>query len=281
MNTNERSVKIGELTLAVKTWGEASSPPILALHGWLDNAATFDNLVPFFPDCYWICPDLPGHGLSEHGGKATEYLIWDYCVEVMALADAMSLEKFTLLGHSMGGGIANLLCALFPARIEKLILLDAIGTITIPAADALNQMRMGLSQRIGQPKRKPGYFTTREEAIAARAKKGVDRDGAALLGARGISESAKGFYWHHDQRLRRRSLLSFSDEQIVPFLREIICPVLLITSKQAVLRKEIIKQRASLIRNIEIKHFPGGHHQHLDGDIETIAGPIKQFLDVV
>ena len=278
MQIIERSVNTGELTLAVKTWGDSAKPAMLALHGWQDNAATFDKLIPYFPDYYWIAPDLPGHGLSEHRGKAADYSIWSYCADVMALADAMGLEHFCLIGHSMGGGIANLLAALFPERIDKLILLDVIGTITTPADEALEQMRTALKQRVKKVLRKPGFYPSHEDAVAARARKGVNLEGASLLGARGIGESDNGYYWQHDQRLTRKSLLSMSDDQVRPFLEATSCPVLLVTSQEAVLRKEAIEKRVALVGNIQLEALSGGHHQHLDGDIEVLARRIEQFL---
>ena len=278
MQSREFKVNSAGINLAVKTWGNDNDTPILALHGWQDNAATFDRLIPQIPDYYWIVPDLPGHGLSEHRGKGAEYTIWSYCAEIIALADQLGLEKFTLLGHSMGGGISNLLAAVFSERIEKLILLDVIGTITTPANNSLEQLSMGLKHRTRQALRKPGVYSSLDEAINARARKGVTVEAAALLGVRGIAQSEAGFYWQHDQRLTQKNLLSMCDEQLRPFLRAITCPVLLITSTQAVQREDAIKLRVAEIKNIHVENLSGGHHQHLDGDVDTIAGLVRTFL---
>ncbi len=281
MQARELKVNAADINLAVKTWGNDNDPPILALHGWQDNAATFDRLIPEVPGFFWIVPDLPGHGMSEHRGKGAEYTIWSYCSEIIALADQLALKKFTLLGHSMGGGIANLLAAVFPERIEKLILLDVIGTITTPATSSLEQLSMGLKHRTKQVLRKPGLYTSLDEAINARARKGVTIEAAALLGARGIAQSAAGYYWQHDQRLTQKNLLSMCDEQLVPFLRAVRCPVLLITSTEAVQREDAIKMRVAEIGNIRVERLSGGHHQHLDGEVETIAGLVRTFLKSV
>lgn len=278
MQARELKVNAADINLAVKTWGNDTDTPILALHGWQDNAATFDRLIPQLPGFYWIVPDLPGHGLSEHRGKGAEYTIWSYCAEIIALADQLGLEKFTLLGHSMGGGIANLLAAVLPERIERLILLDVIGTITTAATNSLEQLSMGLKHRTRHALRKPGLYPSLADAINARARKGVTAEAAALLGARGISQSAAGYYWQHDQRLTQKNLLSMCDEQLVPFLRAINCPVLLITSTEAVQREDAIKVRVAEIKNIRVEKLSGGHHQHLDGDVDSIAGLVRNFL---
>lgn len=277
MNVTELSVDAADLTLGVKTWGDPGGPAILALHGWQDNAATFDRLAPAVPGYYWVAPDLPGHGRSGHRGRGADYSLWGYGVEVLALANALGLERFNLLGHSMGGGIANLLAALYPERVRKLVLLDVIGTISTAPPDSPAQMRKGLDQRLGAL-REAGVYPDIDAAIAARARKGITEEAARLLGARGLVQNAGGWSWAHDQRLTMKTLLSLSEEQVDSFLQAIACPVLLVTSKGAVIREETIQRRAAMVKDIRRVNLPGGHHQHLDGDVGAIAGHVGEFL---
>ena len=278
MTSNEMTVRVNGLTLSVKTWGESDKTPVLALHGWQDNAATFDELAPLMPDYYWIVPDLPGHGQSDHRGIDADYNLWGYCIEVLQLAKKLELDQFILLGHSMGGGIANLIAGLFPEKVMKLVLLDVLGVITTPSVDALDQMRKALVQRVDKPLRKAGIYSTREKANKARAKNGISLDAAALLGARGIAKKEEGYSWQHDQRLSQRSLLSMSDEQLVPVMNAITCPTLVIGSKEAVMRQEVIKSRTAMMRDVRVVTLQGGHHQHMDGDVTKVASLILEFL---
>jgi pimeloyl-ACP methyl ester carboxylesterase len=278
MSASEQIVTVNGLELAVKIWGDPTLPPLIALHGWLDNAATFDKLAPLVDSHYWIVPDLAGHGQSAHRGIDAEYSLWGYCTEVMGLADALSLDGFALVGHSMGGGLANLLAGLYPQRINKLVLLDVIGTLTTTAEDTLAQMRRGLDQRLEKPPRKAGLYSTMEKAVEARAKKGVDLDAAQLLGERGIAKQEAGYYWCHDQRLSLRSLLSMSDEQLAPFMHAVSSPALVIGSSKGVIRKEVINERIAMLKDVRLEILPGGHHQHLDGDVQGIAGLLNEFL---
>lgn len=278
MTCNELTVRAHEMSLAVKTWGDQANPAIIALHGWQDNAGTFDKLAPLLPDYYWIVPDLPGHGKSEHRGKGAEYTLWAYCTEVMALADAMSLESFNLVGHSMGGGIASLLAGLYPERISKLVLLDIIGVLTSAPEAIVTQMRAAVQQRVEQPLRKAGLYSSLELAIAARAKRGVTTEAAGLLAARGVEKGDAGFYWSQDQRLTLNRLLSLTEAQMTAFLQAIDCPVLVIASREAVGRKAAIQNRVAMVKNIQLEQLTGGHHQHLDGDVATIASLTESFL---
>lgn len=279
MTSDEMTVKVNGLTLSVKTWGNPDKTPVLALHGWQDNAATFDVLAPLMPDYYWIAPDLPGHGQSDHRSIDADYNLWGYCIEVLQLAKQLEIDQFILLGHSMGGGIANLIAGLIPEKVRKLVLLDVLGVITTPPADALDQMRKALVQRVDKPMRKAGIYSTREKAIKARAKNGVSQDAAALLGARGIAKKDEGYYWQHDQRLSQRSLLSMSDEQMVPFMNATTCPTLVIGSKEAVIRQEAIESRTTMMKDVCVETLQGGHHQHMDGDVKKVASLILKFLE--
>ena len=278
MKAQEQSVEVNGLTLSVKTWGNPQDKPILAIHGWQDNAATFDELAPRVPGFYWIVPDMPGHGLSDHRGTGADYHLWSYCTEVLLLAKAFNLNHFILLGHSMGGGIANLVAGLAPDRVSKLVLLDVLGVITTGSENTLEQMRKGLSQRVDKAPRKPGLYSTREKAIAARAKNGITLEAAALLGARGIANNESGFYWQHDQRLSRRSLLSMSEEQMASVISAVSCPVLVVGSQQAVFRQEVVEARKKLFKDVQVITLEGGHHQHLDGDVDRVAELVGNFL---
>ena len=56
------------LTVATRCWGPKDGVPVLALHGWLDNASSFDLVAPALAAAGMrvVAVDLPGHGLSDH-----------------------------------------------------------------------------------------------------------------------------------------------------------------------------------------------------------------------
>lgn len=62
-----------------KWWGPWDQQPIVAIHGWQDNAATFDRLIELLPSNVAVLAiDLPGHGLSSHLPTGLHYYIfWD------------------------------------------------------------------------------------------------------------------------------------------------------------------------------------------------------------
>jgi abhydrolase domain-containing protein 6 len=107
--------------------GTPGGPKLLALHGWLDNAASFVPLQSHLSAFDLVALDLPGHGGSAHRARGYDYVFVDWIHDVLDALDALGWERATLLGHSMGGGIAALVAARHPQLVQRVALLDAAG----------------------------------------------------------------------------------------------------------------------------------------------------------
>ncbi|MDT8397840.1 MAG: alpha/beta hydrolase [Pseudomonadales bacterium] len=265
---------------AIRTWGDPAALPVIALHGWLDNAASFDVLAPLLTDVYLVAIDLPGHGLSSHRSHDGAYYIWSYLDDVRWVAGQLGLTRFSLLGHSMGGAIACLLSALFPDRVRQLLLLDAIGPLATRASDAPSQMRKALRQQQGVQARKPNIYASELDAVTARSRKGISRDAARMLASRGLSKTSGGYYWHMDQRLRNANLLSLTEEQVACFMRQIQCPSLLVSAAASWQqeRQSLFRLRQSYIDGLETVELDGNHHQHMEAQAPAVAVLLNAFL---
>ncbi|MEZ5601350.1 MAG: alpha/beta fold hydrolase [Candidatus Competibacteraceae bacterium] len=98
--SEELELQTPYLRLAARAWGPLDGVPVLALHGWLDNAASFDALAPLLPNTRLVALDLTGHGRSEHRPAGVHYHFVDFIPDVVAAADALGWNRFALLGHS-------------------------------------------------------------------------------------------------------------------------------------------------------------------------------------
>ncbi|WP_017122874.1 alpha/beta fold hydrolase, partial [Xanthomonas vasicola] len=107
---------------------------MMALHGWLDNAASFVPLSAHLhaQELDLVLLDLPGHGHSGWLPIGAEYTLSTTLQQLLQAADALGWERFTLLGHSLGGGVASLLAAAAPERVEALIAIEALGALAEP-----------------------------------------------------------------------------------------------------------------------------------------------------
>lgn len=124
------AVPFGELSARV--WGPESGRPVLALHGWLDNAATFDTLVPLLDSSlHVVALDFPGHGKSSHLPRGAHYNVIEYVIAVCRVVDQLKWDRFTIIGHSMGGCVGYMYSGLFPKRVLCLITLDIVVPVLL------------------------------------------------------------------------------------------------------------------------------------------------------
>ncbi len=115
--------------LAVHEFGSADGPVVLAAHGITANALSFAALARWMPDVRIIAPDLRGRACSRD--ISGPWAIGQHAADLMAVADAYGLERFRLLGHSMGAFVAAMAAARHPGRVERVVLID--GGVAFPA----------------------------------------------------------------------------------------------------------------------------------------------------
>lgn len=98
---------------------------LVVVHGWMVSGTVFDELVERFDDGNWriVVPDLRGAGESS---PADSYRLEDYAGDVLAVMDDAGVDQACLVGHSMGGQIAQLVAADHPGRIRRLALISPV-----------------------------------------------------------------------------------------------------------------------------------------------------------
>jgi pimeloyl-ACP methyl ester carboxylesterase len=112
---------------------DASTPPLVLLHGAGGQYAVWPPQVRRLAEIHTLAPDLPGHGRSR---GAPRHRIDDYAADVLALADALTLDRFVVAGLSMGGAIAMQIALDAPERVAELIVVSAGAQLPI-AGDLL------------------------------------------------------------------------------------------------------------------------------------------------
>jgi pimeloyl-ACP methyl ester carboxylesterase len=105
----------------------AGSGPVIALiHGITSSGRTWERVVPALAKRHTvIAPDLLGHG--ESAKPRGDYSLGAYASGVRDLLVALDVPHATVVGHSLGGGIAMQLAYQFPERVERLVLVDSGG----------------------------------------------------------------------------------------------------------------------------------------------------------
>jgi len=253
---------------------------VLALHGWLDNAASFVPLAAQLPELELVAIDLPGHGHSAHLPPGTQYNTPGAICHVLDVADALGWDRFVLLGHSMGAGIASLTAAAAPERVERLIAIEALGGLRGPENETAQRLREHVRAARALSSRKLRVFPDLAAPIRARMMANqLSEPCARLLVERGVKPVEGGYSWCSDQRLMLPTAMRLSEAQIDDLLAAIECPtqVIYATPAQPYYPEPLRSQRIGLLREGRLAVFPGTHHLHMEHPAQ-VGGVIQGFL---
>jgi pimeloyl-ACP methyl ester carboxylesterase len=263
-------------------FGDPTKPLILALHGWLDNAASFIPLSSYLKDHYLVALDFMGHGHSDHRSADAHYHQMDFVQDLHELIESQDWTSFVLLGHSMGGIVGSLYASSFPERVSAFITIEAFGPITKEADSSAQQLRDSILSRIKLRNRPARHPTSFSQAVDARVAAGyMEASSAELLVDRNLSRENDVLKWRTDRRLRTISSVRVTHAQAENFMRNINMPVLAIHGSKGFEQvKGFFEERQSWLSELTIDGCEGGHHLHMDNP-EDVSQSINRFLQTV
>jgi pimeloyl-ACP methyl ester carboxylesterase len=143
---------------SVSYLGGGKGPVLLLIHGMAGSSENWRDVVePLAGRHTVIAPDLPGHGLSA--GGPGDYSLGSLASGLRDLLLALGHERATLVGHSLGGGIAMQFAYQFPEMIERLVLVSSGGlgpevsvvlrAAALPGADLFIGATANVGQKVG------------------------------------------------------------------------------------------------------------------------------------
>jgi len=274
----ECQAQIRGQTLAWREWGDPAAPVVLCLHGWLDNASSFDALATPLGGWRLIGLDMPGHGFSAHRPAGGTYNIWDDLPDLCALLDELGVDRFRLIGHSRGAMIASLLASVEQSRVDSLVLLDGINAPGFTDDRVHSQLRNFAHDYGRRKSRDPKVYASVDEAIQARCQAtDIDPEAARQLVPRSLQTVEGGVRWRNDPRLRYASALKFSSQQNQHLLAQITAPVLLMLAERGHGPRILKLPYLDSLKRVTIAHVDGCHHCHMLSASTHIANQIRGF----
>lgn len=277
----ERSFLHKGRRIAARCWHDASLPPLLALHGWQDNAATFDRLAPLLSGFHVVAMDFAGHGFSDWRAAGMRYHTMDHVDDVLAVVNQLEWDRFALVGHSMGAGVGSLFAGAMPERVSRFVMIDGLGPYAGSAEEAPVILREALLEWQAFESRPERVFPDRETAVLARQRgfTPLSRAAAEILCSRSLKEVEGGFVWTMDRRIRHHSSLRLTEPQVRAFLAAIEADVMVIRAEQGFpADPAVFDGRLAALKRLELQQVKGGHHLHLDESPEEVAAHINRFL---
>ncbi len=261
----EVRLSLGHIELAAHLFGPEQGLPVIALHGWLDNANSFARLAPRLKGLRIVALDLAGHGYSEHRPPGAGYALADYAHDVLRVAEQLGWQRFALMGHSLGAIICVQLAAALPERVSHLALIDGVIPPTAAEQDAGERLGVALQAQLRLDGKRKSVYPTLEQGVQARMKGmvAVSRAAAELLAQRGLMPVPGGFSWRSDSRLTLPSPLRLSQGQAMAYVHRVSCPVSLVVAADGML-----VQHTDLLEQLPFEQtvLPGGHHLHVNDE---------------
>ena len=270
----------------VRNWGSATSPKLFLLHGWMDVSASFQFVVDEFRhDWHVIAPDWRGFGLSQW--TSTGYWFPDYIADLDALLTHFQPESpANVVGHSMGGNVANLYAGIRPERIGKLVLAEGFGLPPSTPEKAPERYVHWLDENRAPPALRP-YASF--DAVAARLKKNNPRMGdarAQFLAPHWAEQRADGsIHLRADPLHKMVYPVLYRGEEAMACWKRIAAPVLWLWGDGQWMKKwmkddqSLLDRYRDCYRSLREETIAeSGHMMHLDNPRE-LSRAIESFLE--
>ncbi|WP_223670749.1 alpha/beta fold hydrolase [Kangiella shandongensis] len=276
----EYHLEIHHCKISVIEWGNPDGEPVLCLHGWLDNAASFHYLAPLLTknsNYRLIAIEFPGHGQSDHLHPAADYQFVSGISVIDSVIDILKLNKPKFLAHSMGAALSAIYAGIFPDKVDSIVSIDALGALVSTPESAVKQLRKALLQRKEKGNRKR-YFKDLKAAAKARAQVSeLPVDILLPLIERGVTLCEEGYQWSSDSRLKHLSWVRMTEPQLEAIMRNITCPMQVIIAESGLFDEYPgIEQRFDYLDSVERVDMKGGHHLHMQF-AEQVAEKVRQF----
>lgn len=272
---------VNGMEFAAQEWGAPNQLPVLALHGWLDNAASFFKLAPRLQNLHIIALDMAGHGKSDHRPGVSSYALWDDIGDIFAVADYFGWNEFVLMGHSRGAIVSTLAAGTFPHRIKCLMLIEGILPEPAHIEDAPQQLANSINGVRAQLQKPLSVYPSIEHAIKAREHGmfPLSYNAAKALTVRGVKAIAGGYSWSTDPRLLAPSAIKISQPHVEAFMRRVVMPVKVLLATDG-LPKIFPNYIATLqaYPDIEAEMIEGGHHLHMEAQADVVAEKLQAYL---
>ena len=270
-------VSLNGLRFHYVEWGRPDAPVLLALHGLRSYAETFEGVARSLGGrLRVIALDQRGRGRTDWDPER-RYDTMTYVADLDALVTALGLERFHLLGHSMGGANAIVYAARRPQRVLSLAIED-MG----PGASASSAGAERIKRELAET---PARFAGWDEAARfwRRIRPGVTEEAIASRVRHSLRASDDGgVVWRHDQAGIAAARLSIPPIDLWPHFDALRCPVLLLHGAESdfLSAQTAAAMQARCARLERVDVAGAGHYVH-DDQPDAFDRALAAFLERV
>jgi pimeloyl-ACP methyl ester carboxylesterase len=272
------------LRLHYTDWGNGSAPPLLLVHGGLDQSRSWDAVARALRTSFHVvAPDLRGHGDSDWA-TGSSYSLADHVYDLTCLIKSAGFEQVAIVGHSMGGMVSLTYAGAFPQNVSRLVVLDGVTNFparSVKPIDVRIAEWVGDLDKTAQRKihRYPSVADGADRILGRNAR--LTREQAMHLATHALKRDADGEYsWKFDPYLRARAPYRLSLEDNVALWSRIQCPTLLVAGSESFLPDPGKAGVLGHFRQAELVKIEGAGHWVQHDQPEQVIGVLKAFLGV-
>ena len=224
------------LKLHYAVWGDEANPPLLLIHGNRDHARTWDQVAVRLKDRFCVyAVDLRGHGDSAWavGGL---YSMPEFVHDIAMLGAELNRNPLTIIGHSLGGGVALSYTGTFPQFVRKVVAVEGLGPPVREPTPASGRMRSWVKDMAEFDGRKPRRYASVDDAVKRMLEENphLTDEMARHLTIHASRKNDDGtLSWKFDNYVRLRSPYEFNIAEARELWNQIRCPVLLIRGSES------------------------------------------------
>jgi pimeloyl-ACP methyl ester carboxylesterase len=272
------------LRLHYTDWGNGSAPPLILVHGGLDQSRSWDAVARALRATFHVvAPDLRGHGDSDWA-TGSSYSLSDHVYDLTCLIKSAGLEQVAIVSHSMGGMVSLTYAGAFPEKVSRLAVLDGVTNfparkvkpIEVRIAEWVTDLDKTAQRKIH---RYSSVADGADRVLARNAR--LTREQAMHLATHALKRDADGEYsWKFDPYLRARAPYRLSLEDNITLWSRIQCPTLLIAGSESFLPDPGTAGVLTHFRQAELVKIEGAGHWLQHDKTEEVIGVLKPFLDL-
>jgi len=273
VDSHRKTVTTNGLEYSYLEYGSTDNPPVILLHGvWSTGAVWHDIAVALAETHHVRSVDFRGRSQTEWSPEG-DYSTEAYVADLLGLYEAWSLEKTTVIGHSMGGGVATALAAKHPERAESLVVIDAGPVMRAGSSVEFERQLASLSQDF------PSIAAAR--AWQAQALPNISDDAVERrLDARLVERDGR-VVWREDPRIRtgrRLTVRPSEDEMWKRYLSVKARTLFILGGNSQLVTDEAEKRLTTEMADAQsVRIANAGHNVFEDNHDDTMTA-IKSFL---
>ncbi len=273
VDSHRKTVTTNGLEYSYLEYGSTDNPPVILLHGvWSTGAVWHDIAVALAETHHVRSVDFRGRSQTEWSPEG-DYSTEAYVADLLGLYEAWSLEKTTVIGHSMGGGVATALAAKHPERVESLVVIDAGPVMRAGSSVEFERQLASLSQDF------PSIAAAR--ARQAQALPNISDDAVERrLDARLVERDGR-VVWREDPRIRtgrRLTVRPSEDEMWKRYLSVKARTLFILGGNSQIVTDEAEKRLTTEMADAQsVRIANAGHNVFEDNHDDTMTA-IKSFL---